>query len=283
MIRYDESTNLAATLHRRLLNVVNENLPGSTWYNIAMKMLQYDGDLDTISIEEMASLCTASKSTISKFVRTLGYEDYRNFQKQASVNLSRKQRDNFFPTDVIGYIEQNSTDVYLDAVLRDIRMTYELLDWKTLDRLVEDIYHAEKVAAFGWEFSETAALDLQTKLRFYRKFIVTNTDDQKQVEYIRNADQKTLIIVFSDSGEYIQRPRNMEPERAHWAFEHFQGKLVIITSDPDADKNPLVDYCLRYRHCRGVHTHRVLYAVLTDLLVYRYREYLRSRKLLDKS
>ena len=136
MIRYDESTNLAATLHRRLLNIVNENLPGSTWYNIAMKMLQYDGDLDTISIEEMASLCTASKSTISKFVRTLGYEDYRNFQKQASVNLSRKQRDNFFPTDVIGYIEQNSTDVYLDAVLRDIRMTYELLDWKTLDRLV---------------------------------------------------------------------------------------------------------------------------------------------------
>lgn len=283
MMRYDESTNLATTLHRRLLNIVNENPPGSTWYSLAMTMLQYDGDLDTISIEEMASLCTASKSTVSKFVRALGYEDYRTFQKQAAVDLSRKQRENYFPTDVMGYIEHNSMDAYLDAVLRDIRMTYELLDWKTMDRLVEDIYHAEKVAAFGWEFSETAALDLQAKLRFYRKFIVTNTDDQKQADYIRNADQNTLIVVFSDSGEYIQRPQHTEMERAHWAFEHFRGKLVMVTSDPDADKDPLVDYCLRYRHCREVHTHRVLYPILTDLLVYRYREYLRSRKLLAEN
>ena len=57
----------------------------------------------------------------------------------------------------------------------------------------------------------------------------------------------------------------------------------MITSNPDAEKNPLVDYCLLYRHCREVHTHRILYAVLTDLLAYRYHEYLRSRKLLKEN
>ena len=90
MMRYEESCDFTTTLHRRLLYILNENLPGSTWYCIAMKMLQYYGDLDTISIEEMASLCTVSKSSISKFIRVLGYEDYRTFQKQAAINLNRK-------------------------------------------------------------------------------------------------------------------------------------------------------------------------------------------------
>ena len=277
MMRYEESGDFTTTLHRRLLYILNENLPGSTWYCIAMKMLQYYGDLDMISIEEMASLCAVSKSTISKFIRVLGYEDYRTFQKQAAINFNRKQRENYFVTDVMRYIDEHSTDAYVDAVLRDIRMTYELLDWEKLDRLAAEIYHYEKVAAFGCDFSETAALDLQTKLRDQRKFIVTNIDDQKQADYIRNADDKTLVIVFSDSGEYVQRPQNTDSVRAHWAFENFRGKIVMITS------NPLVDYCLLYRHCREVHTHRILYAVLTDLLAYRYHEYLRSRKLLKEN
>ena len=71
MMRYEESGDFTTTLHRRLLYILNENLPGSTWYCIAMKMLQYYGDLDMISIEEMASLCAVSKSTISKFIRGL--------------------------------------------------------------------------------------------------------------------------------------------------------------------------------------------------------------------
>ena len=61
MMRYEESGDFTTTLHRRLLYILNENLPGSTWYCIAMKMLQYYGDLDMISIEEMASLCAVSK------------------------------------------------------------------------------------------------------------------------------------------------------------------------------------------------------------------------------
>ena len=85
MMRYEESGDFTTTLHRRLLYILNENLPGSTWYCIAMKMLQYYGDLDMISIEEMASLCAVSKSTISKFnikseflaMRTIGHSKNR--------------------------------------------------------------------------------------------------------------------------------------------------------------------------------------------------------------
>ena len=116
MMRYEESGDFTTTLHRRLLYILNENLPGSTWYCIAMKMLQYYGDLDMISIEEMASLCAVSKSTISKFIRVLGYEDYRTFQKQAAINFNRKQRENYFVTDVMRYIDEHSTDAYVDAV-----------------------------------------------------------------------------------------------------------------------------------------------------------------------
>ena len=111
-----------------------------------------------------------------------GYQ-IKDTTKEERIALIRSWQE---PDDCVGGSGMDLFDMY-DAY---IRMTYELLDWEKLDRLAAEIYHYEKVAAFGCDFSETAALDLQTKLRDQRKFIVTNIDDQKQADYIRNADEK---------------------------------------------------------------------------------------------
>jgi len=283
-LRAERGDDIDAILIFAGTNDYNSGTPLGTWYTTGEVPVEVSGlrsELRTRRTLSMDGDTFRGRINIAMSYLKANFPDkqvilltpiHRGYARFGDNNI---QPDESYPNSLGLY-----ADAYVDAVLRDIRMTYELLDWEKLDRLAAEIYHYEKVAAFGCDFSETAALDLQTKLRDQRKFIVTNIDDQKQADYIRNADDKTLVIVFSDSGEYVQ---NTDSVRAHWAFENFRGKIVMITSNPDAEKNPLVDYCLLYRHCREVHTHRILYAVLTDLLAYRYHEYLRSRKLLKEN
>lgn len=100
----------------------------------------------------------------------------------------------------MNFIERNSLDTYILTVQSDILATYQSLDWNAIDRLVEDLMNYERVGAFGLMFSEMAALDLQIKLSYNKKFIVTNLNDMKQEKFIEEAGEDTLLIIFSDPG-----------------------------------------------------------------------------------
>ena len=152
------------------------------------------------------------------------------------------------------------------------------LDWKAVDRLVEDIDRHENVAAFGLLFSETAAMDLQAKLAYNKKFIVTNQNDLKQEQFILNASEDTLIIIFSDSGMYIDRYSQIEDFANKSVFSKTKAKIVLITSNSEMEKDPRVSYCICYKKTRDLCTHRVVYGMLTDIITYKYREYRKNRE-----
>ncbi len=60
----------------RLLTVLNNETTSSTYYHIAQTLLNNYSIIDKSSISDIATLCTVSKSTISKFARSIGFEDY---------------------------------------------------------------------------------------------------------------------------------------------------------------------------------------------------------------
>ena len=74
-----------------------------------------------------------------------------------------------------------------------------------IQNLVKDIYQYKKVAAFGYMQSENIALNLQFDLQTSGKILFTCIKFINQVEYIQNADEETLIIIFSESGTYFDR------------------------------------------------------------------------------
>lgn len=78
----------------------------------------------------------------------------------------------------------------------------------------------KKVASFGLLFSELGAMDLQSKLAYNGKFIITNLNDVKQDDYINNAGEDALIIIYSNSGSYIQLT----------CFPNFNHKKIIRKS-----------------------------------------------------
>lgn len=261
-------------LYNRLLIVINDNSADSTWYHIAMTMLLHMSELSELGINELAALCCVSKSTISKFIRTLGYTDYGEFRAAAQVEEKKYSLPFSFNQNLIGYIAEHSTDDYFRIVLRDLEETYRSLDWDALDRLVRDIASHPKVGAFGLMFSETAAIDLQIKLYHVQKFIITQMDDQKQMEYIRRAQEDTLVIIFSDSGQYLDRYCGHIGDFVDkLEFATTRARIVLITANEKMVRDPRVAYSLLYRRTTGLRTHRMTYQLLTDLITYRYWEY----------
>lgn len=268
-------------LYNRLLIMINEENQNSTYYHIAMIMLKNIETLGTIRIDELARICNVSKSTISKFIRVLGYEDYNEFKYAASFQDNKYNYSFNYVANVMQYMEQNSIDSFLEIVHNDISETLKNLNWKNIDRLVEDIYHFKNVATFGLMFSETAAMDLQVKLGYNKKFIVTNINDIKQEEYIANAKEDTLIIIFSDSGEYINQYKKIDDFTKKNIFSLTKAKIVVITSNSEIERDDRVCYSILFQKTQKLSTHRIVYGWLTDIIAYKYREYVKKQNITE--
>ncbi len=264
-------------LYNRLLIIINEESQDSTAYHIAITMLENMGHITVMAINEVAKLCSVSKSTISKFIRTLGYEDYAEFRYAAIFAENKYKNTTNYVTDVMNYIERNKLRMYIDTLHADIELTFNDMDWNAVDRLVKDLAAYEKVAAFGLMFSETAAMDLQIKLAYNKKFIITNINDLKQDSYIQNAKEDTLIIAFSDSGEFINKYTEIEDFISKHSFSVTKAKVVAITSNEALLEDSRVDYCVLYKRTDTLHTHRIIYPVLTDIIAFKYRELMKKQ------
>lgn len=266
------------SLYIRLFVVLNEEKPDSAFYHIALMMLKHMDALQSFSIGELSMICNVSKSTISKFIRKIGYEDFADFRYAAIFMDNKYRTDINYVDNVMGFLERNSPDVYFLTVIQDITATWRNMDWNAVDRLVKDIAEYEEVAAFGYMFSESAALDLQIKLGFNRKFIFTKQNDLKQDEYIERAGADTLIIIFSDSGEYLNRYPCISDFTNKRIFDRTKAKIVVVTSNPEVEKDPRVAYYVPYWKTSALRTHRTVYGILTDIIAFRYRQFIRRER-----
>lgn len=262
-------------LYNRLLIILNEESADSTYYHIALSMLKHCEELSSMSIDRLAKLCNVSKSTISKFIRFIGYEDFADFKYASIFQADKYGYRMSYVNDVMKYMEHHSLESFILAITQDIGASFMKLDWEKVNQLVSDIVRYDKIAAFGLLFSETAALDLQTKLAYNKKFIVTNQNDLKQDQYIANADEDTLIIIFSDSGKFIDRYQKIGDFAQKQTFAKTKAKVVVITSNKELEQDPRVSYCICYQKTTDLCTHRVVYGVLTDIIAYKYREYMK--------
>lgn len=255
----------------RLLTLLNTAELGSTNSHIAQVLLEHFDEIGTLSIGEMAARCAVSKSTLSKFAKDIGFDSYIEL-KDSSVFIENRHKFDFnYLSNIVNALQVNGLEFYLDAVLKDVATLRSNLDMAAIDRLARDLVRYQKVAAFGLLFSGTAALDLQGKLAYSKKFIYTSQHDQQQEEYILQADEETLLIIFSNSGNYITKYQMSEVGAKKRVFQKTRGKVWLITSNPEMVHHPDVDDCILFEHTTFLQTHSVLYQIIMDLLVLRYR------------
>ena len=233
-------------LYNRLITALNEKKPDSTEFYIAKMMIWNLWELPRMSISDVAKMCAVSKSTISKFVRDIGFEDYLDFKLEAVRQGKKEIYNSNGKCNITDYIRGHGIWEYEKILSEDIRSVLFGIEEDQLKRLAVDLHEYKHLAAFGISYSESAAINLQHKMHYYHK--------------------------FSNSGKYITEYQNREGRPPKYSFDKTKAKIVLVTSNEQMLVDKRVDECVLFRYADCVQNHPILYQVFIERLLYSYEE-----------
>lgn len=148
--------------------------------NIHEQMILISGKSETIRIHEAARQCGCSVSKISKFVKKLGFANY----KQYLDFLYGKQMDHCEQSDELKRIQS-----FVDA-----------FDTAMADELLELIDAHEKVILFGYGPSLLCAQYFEYRFRNCSDKMVMAISDEVAVNNM--VDESTLLLILTETGRF---------------------------------------------------------------------------------
>lgn len=209
-------------LKNLIFSIVNTEQPTSGDYIIAKYLLENLGNLQVLSMTQLAKECNLSKATVSRFVRKLGLDDFMDLQYLCRYAQNTDDDKFYFALD-----GDDLSGGYLDAVAANASRLKQVIQKDQLESLVRDIDNYPKVAAFGHMQSSCHAMSLQCDLTSCGRYIDFYQQIQLQQDYLKQADEQTLIIIFSVSGDFLRR---LTSGRALIWPKDKKPKLYLITA-----------------------------------------------------
>ena len=246
---------LVIILHSELVSSADDTVN----CQIASHILSNIREVRQCNIEEMASHCHVSISSISRFCRGIGLESFRELQEimgdaTFDFDLSSQQ-----PTTRDRSLELAASVIdSLDLVSRSV-------DYDSIDQLVFDIRRYERVAIFGLLKAETAAMNLQSDLLVLGKKAFTKVAYKRQVEYLKGATDQDLVIIFSYKGTYFQH--QPQPPLGKGAGKP---KVYFITSGQDPRPYAYFDHVIRFESQQDYASHPFQLQFIANLISQSY-------------
>jgi DNA-binding MurR/RpiR family transcriptional regulator len=155
-------------------------------------LLSLSKDNPNIKITQAAEACNCSISKISKFVKKLGFDNY----KQYMDFLYGKE------------IPQKKSSSELERIKNFI----DDFDITLVDEFIELMNSYEKIILFGYGPSFICTQYFEYKLRINTNKFVISVPDEISVE--RLLDDKSLLVIFSTTGKFksFERVYNLSKE-----------------------------------------------------------------------
>lgn len=257
----------------RLINLRNNSGRESTDSYIADVLLGNINEIDQMSIEKVAELCNISKSKLSKFVKKIGFGDYKEFR---DLVKNEKYRSGYYGYEdklpAGRYLAKESWDSYMQILHRDLDCFSDRIDMNMVRRLASAIREHTEVAAFGSVYSQTVAMDFMYRLAEEGKIIRTYTYDLAQEEYMKNMDKNTLAIIFSNSGQYLYGDGMRMQGYFKTYLKRTKGEIALITSNEEAASDPVVKYPILYTFSSNVHSHPLMERLAMELIISEYKK-----------
>jgi DNA-binding MurR/RpiR family transcriptional regulator len=147
---------------------------------IYYKLLEYSKNNPAFRINEAAKVCNCSISKISKFVKKLGFQNYKQYL--------------FFL-----YGEEIPNKDQSDELTR-IKKFIDDFDTSMVDEFLELINSYKKIVVFGYGPSGITAEYFEYKFRILSDKIVAYLSDETSILSI--VDERTLLIIFTVTGSF---------------------------------------------------------------------------------
>jgi DNA-binding MurR/RpiR family transcriptional regulator len=223
-----------------LLSAAANEKTGSTNQLIASYLLDHISEIHTLSISALAKACHVSNSSISRFCKEIGLQDFfelKDLLLESSLGLQlHSQADSF----------SCRMQDYEAIVQKSVSQCARSISQESVQALCQDLMHYQNVYAFGLLKAQSVAFNFVCDMAMMQKSIRTSFSYPDQIESILQAQKEDLILIFSYTGSYFDchgfRGKQSDLKRPKiWLIGSSQKQLVeyidgCIYFESDHDK-----------------------------------------------
>ena len=170
--------------------------------NVIDLVRRHPQDAVGMPVRELAERTFTSPSTILRFCRRLGFEGYKDFQRELICELALIDDEADIALEDI--TEDDNAERIVKKVTKSnvhsIEATAKLLDYAALDRCADYIVRTRVVNLFGLGASRLVAHDFAQKLMRVDKECHLYDDWHDQLLCAKNMHEGDLAVIFSYSG-----------------------------------------------------------------------------------
>lgn len=235
-----------------LMNKLNDYLYNSDHddinHMIAKFIKKNMNGIGHMTIDEFSSACFVSKAKVSKFCRTLGYDNFIAFKDDCAKESQTM--------NIVVYQQKNGLEIefhkHLRQSLKVIENNLDKIDCHHIDLLVSEMNKADYIFLYGVAYSNLLCKYIQYECDFLNKEVIV-LDEKISKDYVMK-DRSLLIIVSVDGYglEYDRRIlRKLNKYSANkWIIStdmiskqllsQFDGSLVIPAKDADTKERRLL-------------------------------------------
>lgn len=172
----------------------------STNSQIATYLLNHLDGIKDIGIQEMAKECSVAMSSISRFCKEIGLNDFNELRELLiTTNMTFEQYSTSSKA-------KDRLKEYSSKVKESITMVEKSIDIQQIDALCKEIQKYEQVGIFGLLKAGAVAFNLQSDLLMLGKQTYSNISYKQQLQYISSTNEDDLLIIFSYTGSYFDYP-----------------------------------------------------------------------------
>lgn len=197
------------TLERRIQGQYDA-LPGSE-RALADLILEFPGDLLVYSATELSERGGVSKAAVTRFVKRLGYEDYREMQREVREAQEAGEPIYLNTSLIKPALDRNSLQQHLERDIANLRQTFEAVNSDHLDEVVRRAFGARRVWVMGFRNSYFFAAYIRRQLIQVRSDVMlVPAPGQVLMEDLAGMTSDDLMIVVGLRRRTPQLQRAME-------------------------------------------------------------------------
>lgn len=202
----------------------------STNSQIATYLLNHLDDIKNIGIQEMAKECSVAMSSISRFCKEIGLNDFNELRE---LLISTKMNFEQYSSSSKA---KNRLEEYSLKVKESITMVEKSIDMQQIDALCKEIQKYQQVGIFG--------------LLMLGKQTYSHISYKQQLQYISSTNEDDLLIIFSYTGCYfdytdIRTLKNKLKKPQIWlisskkeSYPDFIDHVITFDSKQDQNSHP---------------------------------------------
>lgn len=169
---------------------------------IAAFIIDYPAEVINMSIDELASACGTSTSSVVRLCKSANYSGYKELCRALSADLAMSQSEEIAYNDVR---PGDSTESIIHSVcmsnIKSIENTMSIINATGLEQAIEAIGAADRVDFYGIGTSGNVAMDAHNKFIRINKTSMSSADPHNQILSASSLKEGDVAVLISYTGD----------------------------------------------------------------------------------